>query len=206
MSKNSQQTEEIARTFPDIGFRPMFKMAIRRVEPKWCAGYLETIDAYDHEDISFESIRDQFGGGRFYVKILDCRGRYLEHRSMHIAGEPLENGCRIYKKQKIDNPGKLLPVPDNKSTENIAALREQIDALTAQVEELADRVGGWEERQEEAEGAVQKALEMIEELGEEDASAHALAELRDRRIHKGQKNLEAMIALVVMAYIAIEST
>ncbi len=101
---------------------------------------------------------------------------------------------------------KSLSVPDNKSTENFTALREQIDALTAQVEELADRVGEWEERQEEAEKAVHKALEMITELGEEDASAHALAQLRDRSIHKGQKNLEAMIALVIMAYIAIEST
>ena len=47
---------------------------------------------------------------------------------------------------------------------------------------------------------------MITELGEQDASAHALAELRDRRVQKLQKDLEALIALVIMAYIAIEST
>ena len=206
MSRNRQRTDEIARTFPDLGFRPMFKMVIRRVKPKWCAGYLETIDAYDHDDISFESIRAKFGGGKFYIKVQDCHGCYLEHRTMHIAGEPMKNGRVIYKSDIIGNPVESLAGHHDDTTADIDALREQIATMTAQVEELAERVGEWEERQEEAEKAVHKALEMITELGEEDASAHALAQLRDRSIHKGQKNLEAMIVMVIMAYIAIEST
>ena len=142
MSENMQRDDEIVRAFPGFGYRPMFKVAIRRVEPKWCAGYQGTIDVDDQEDISFESIRDEFGGGRFYLKIQDSYGRYLAHRSMKICGEPRVNGCRIYKEQKIDNPKKLLSQPDNKSTEDIAALRGQIAALTAQVEKLVKQGRG----------------------------------------------------------------
>ncbi len=67
----------------------------------------------------------------------------------------------------------------------LRVLRKQIAALTAQVKKLVSRVGGWEKRQEEAAEAAQKALEMIEEMGEENASAdkvsHGRWEKRDTR-------------------------
>ena len=43
---------------------------------------------------------------------------------------------------------------------------------------------------------------MITELGEEDASAHVRARLLDRRVQRLQKDLEALVAVGIMALMA----
>jgi hypothetical protein len=95
-----KQDNEIEQILPDFDHGPKLRAAISRVEPVWCAGYLETIEVYDREDISFATIRDRYGGGKFNIKIMGKKGRYLMHRTAHISGPVLESG--VPKKYRLD--------------------------------------------------------------------------------------------------------
>lgn len=95
MTINKELQAKIDRFFSEFGPRPDFKVAIYRVEPKWCAGYIETVDVFEPNDVTLDDIRDSHGGGKFHLKIMDARCRYIENRTITISGEPLQHGRSI---------------------------------------------------------------------------------------------------------------
>ena len=107
MPIDDDQKAKLDRFFSDFGPRPEFKVAIHRVEPTWCAGYIEIIDVFEQDDVSFERIKGQYGGGKFYLKIMDSNCHYIENRTINICGEPLRHGRRIDRSQMNNNPDKV---------------------------------------------------------------------------------------------------
>ena len=136
MTNIKQQIAHIENFFD--GLRPKFKLAVRRVEPKWCAKHLGTIHIFEGEDLSFEAIRERFGGGKFYIKIKGKDGRYLGHRTITICGEPLEDWRPIHRKTKsvTSCPLPFSSIDNEKDKENseIDPLRKLLDFVATVME------------------------------------------------------------------------
>ena len=91
MSKRSPKLEELTEYL--VGMEePIFKVTVRRTEPENYAGYLDTIDVHDPEDISLNTLIESYGGGKYSLRIKDPRGRYIAHRTLQICGPPLQKG------------------------------------------------------------------------------------------------------------------
>lgn len=86
MSKNHDQQREIDRILGFLGPRPLLIITVRRVEPKWCSGYLGTAYIETEDEDIHDVIRRRFGGGTFRLQIKDAKGRYLAHRTVSICG------------------------------------------------------------------------------------------------------------------------
>jgi hypothetical protein len=96
MTKNRRRDDDtVDQVFAQLGLRPELRLAIRRIEPEWCAKYLGTIYIDQGDEFCLETIKRRYGGGKFQIKLKDARGRYLGHRTVTIFGEPLENGLPV---------------------------------------------------------------------------------------------------------------
>lgn len=87
MKLNSEQDKILERLLGPLWTRPKYRLFVRRVEPKYCAKYLGTMDIDDGEQFSFNTFRDIFGGGKFYIKVKDGYGNYIGHRTVTICAD-----------------------------------------------------------------------------------------------------------------------
>lgn len=126
--------EQMETLLGEIGYAPRYKVSVNRVEPKWCAGHLGTIDVECREDISLDEIRDEFGGGMFYFKIKDGHGAYLGHRHARIDGRPMLNGRPIHPSEIA-----AAETPRENPACECAELRKRLEELSERVDELEDQ-------------------------------------------------------------------
>ena len=88
MGKNEEEQDELGLILDSLGPRPLFIITVRRIEPEMYSGYLGSIYVHSEDDSLFETLRQEFGGGKFYLQIKDSKGRYLEHRTVSICAPP----------------------------------------------------------------------------------------------------------------------
>jgi FtsZ-binding cell division protein ZapB len=218
MSENWQQNLDVERFFSEFGPNPRFKVTVRRAEPVWCSGYLETIDA-DEEEFTWETIRDRYGGGKFYLKIKDGHGRYLGHRTVKIADRPMENGRPIsweeYSKRISES---RTAKRKTESACECAELREELDSYEAEVQglhelvdALEDRVAQLEEQHKDIQETAYEALNLIENSLEADKETglneNRFLAKRDGNIILviNNRGLEALITLGLLWFIKTET-
>lgn len=67
--------------------------SIYRHDPHWCKGYQETVPADD--SFSIENIKERNGGGRYQLRYLDDRGRFVTQRRVTIDGVPRRAGIPL---------------------------------------------------------------------------------------------------------------
>jgi hypothetical protein len=136
MSKRMSRLEELSEYLVGIE-EPVFKVTIRRTEPEDYAGYLDTIDVHEPEDISLNTLIELYGGGRYSLRIKDAQGRYVGHRTIQICGRPLQRGrsSRREKLQEIESVTLRKEVAFLRAEQK--QLRERVDALSAQMGMLA---------------------------------------------------------------------
>jgi hypothetical protein len=181
----------------DIGCAPRYKISITRVEPKWCAGHLGTIDVECREDISLDGIRDEFGGGLFYFKIRDGHGTYLGHRHARIDGRPLLHGRPIPPSQIA-----AAETPRENPASDDASLRKRLEELSERVDDLEGQVEAWEDRQRQAEALVQRALKIAESGEAEGKALVAIEKMRERREAKDAAQLRSLLLIGGMILLA----
>jgi len=73
---------------------------VHRVFPLWCDGYQSTIPVDDN--LSLETIKQSFGGGRYTLKFLDPGGKYVCQRKIHIGGKPKVDGETVDQSHMIE--------------------------------------------------------------------------------------------------------
>ena len=136
MTENRKGREDIGDL--DLWFlpNPKYRLAVRRVEPKWCARYLGTVYIEEGEELSVDSIRQLYGGGKFYIKIKGPKGRYLGHRTLTICGEPMGHGHPV----RIASSAEAPVASEVCSVGNAYAQSEQYDVLVAILKALS---GTW---------------------------------------------------------------
>jgi len=74
--------------------------AVHRIFPLWCDGYQSTIPVDDN--LSLETIKQSFGGGRYTLKFLDPNGKYVCQRKVHIGGKPKIDGETVDQARVIE--------------------------------------------------------------------------------------------------------
>ena len=112
---------------------PVFKVTIRRTEPENYAGYLDTIDVHEPEDISLNTLIGLYGGGRYSLRIKDARGRYIGHRTVQICGPPLQRGRSSRGKTLQENEKVSLQKEIMHLKAEQKQLREKVDSLLSQL-------------------------------------------------------------------------
>jgi hypothetical protein len=83
--------------------------AVHRIFPLWCDGYQSTIPVDDN--LSLETIKQSFGGGRYTLKFLDPGGKYVCQRKVHIGGKPKIDGetvdqARVIERERLQELAK----------------------------------------------------------------------------------------------------
>ena len=85
MAKNEDQQRAIERILSFLGPDPLLIVSVKRIKPKWCAGYLGSVYIDTEDDDIHEIIRGEFGGGTIRLQIKDAKGRYLAHKTVSIC-------------------------------------------------------------------------------------------------------------------------
>lgn len=138
--------EEIEQFLAEVGASG-YQVSIRRLQPEWCKGYLDTWSL--DEPFKLRTLRDVYGGKKFMCRILNPHGGYLRSFTIDIDDEPKREGIILkrfpadvppvqYLANKTDN---ATPSPDLKILEMLEATRkDQINFLMSLL--LKDRRDG----------------------------------------------------------------
>ncbi len=117
-----------------------YQLAIHRVEPRWCAGYLDTWEL--GEPLSMSAIRDEYGGKRFRLRVFGEGGGYLKSFTIRIDAAPLRDGVPVVPGPPPAPPAPVAPLPpppkeDHFIGEIFKMMREQNQQITALFGRLA---------------------------------------------------------------------
>lgn len=73
------------------------KVTVTRTEPRWCDGYLDTLELDDEDRLSLEDIREMFGGRKLLIKVHAEDGKILARRTVKFPEPPRHDG-RVIKR------------------------------------------------------------------------------------------------------------
>jgi len=121
------------------------QLSITRLAPHWCAGYLDTLPL--DAPVSLAEIRDNWGGKRFQLRVLDSHGRYVKAYNVRIDGPPKRNGRLVTPEMEYEfkqgNPAAIqhftpVPIPDgpNPTKELLEFFKAQTAAQQALINDL----------------------------------------------------------------------
>ncbi|MBN2256879.1 MAG: hypothetical protein JW704_03525 [Anaerolineaceae bacterium] len=68
------------------------KVTVTRKEPRWCDGYLDTIELDDEDRLSIEDLREMFGGRKLLIKVHAEDGKILARRTVKFPDPPRHEG------------------------------------------------------------------------------------------------------------------
>jgi len=68
--------------------RPGYSVAIHRIRPSWCAGFLERVEISDEDSIDLTYIVDTWGGASFNLRVCDEHGIYRGGAAINCASYP----------------------------------------------------------------------------------------------------------------------
>jgi hypothetical protein len=149
------------------GYGRGFQVAIVRISPVWCAGYLVTMPL-DH-GLTLSEIRESYGGRRFQLRILTDQGRFVKMRTVLIADVPRDNGKPITSLDRgAPDVPKVNPAPAASGFGELAGvLRDLLASQQAASERQAEML----ERlimqpAAQAQAAIASPLEQIQQFGQ----------------------------------------
>lgn len=161
--------EEIEQFLAEVGSHG-YQVAIRRVAPDWCKGYLDTWSL--DEPFKLRTLRDVFGGKKFMCRIMDDRGKYVRSFTVDVDDEPKRDGMILKRFPTETPPVQFIgtqpehPSPDLRILEMLEQTRrEQINFLTSLL--LKDRATADPLAQMKSAAQMTSALrEMAQSFGE----------------------------------------
>jgi len=102
VQRRLQQKMALLRTVEEClaGLQPTHQLAITRLQPRWCARWIETIpiemDDNGEHGIDLEFLRDTYGGDKLCLRFLDDRGKFMFQKTVNFKGiPPRENGIAL---------------------------------------------------------------------------------------------------------------
>jgi hypothetical protein len=211
MTSRRRRKERLGEDLGELGWPPLYKAAIFRSEPESGAGYLGTVDVYDREDLSFEALRAEFGGGTLRIKIKDSNGRYLAHRTTKICA-PIVKVGHLARAAAKPNPAlsrataPINPAYLGADSPELAELIERFGRLADQVDKLTAALDAYDHQQQSAEQMVRDTLAHADEQDRVPLKARLdelLADLRKlrREVDQGRRLLENVVAVGMMVVI-----
>lgn len=69
-----------------------FRAVIKRKEPTWCDGVIDTIELDPEEPISMDFLRREYGGRKLQIVIQDAKGDYVTMRTVKFPDPPRSEG------------------------------------------------------------------------------------------------------------------
>ena len=101
-----------------LGVDGEYKFTVSRVarKPGEQSGYCAT---YQAGDLSLDAIRDQFGGGKYKVRVTDSAGRYVANRTLEIMDVPKKDAPAVAAAQPF-------VMPQGPDMQGIAALLQAV--------------------------------------------------------------------------------
>ena len=102
------------------------KITIHRDEPRWCDGYLDTLNVDGDEPISLEDIRDMYGGRKLTVKVVGADGKIVARRTVKFPDEPKKDGV------VVKNPSE--PNKDDSELKSLTAMLVENQKAMAQMQ------------------------------------------------------------------------
>jgi hypothetical protein len=127
------EEDDALAALAEMGAGSGARYEVRRTSPGEFAGYVAT---YGHDELSLERLQEEWGGGKFTIRVRGEKGNFLGSANIQIAGRP---------KHKTDAPPTLgaAPVASNNQDALIAAImgstKGQIEMLTTLVKSLIER-------------------------------------------------------------------
>ena len=125
--RDAQNNITIERLLSETGRN--WKVAISRVKPKWCAGWLETVAIDTDTPISMDYIKEEWGGEYFRIRILDEKGVYQGATNISIAEVPKKYGQRIKSPTEIEEEREAKRMAMLQPQNNTAMFAELVKAL-----------------------------------------------------------------------------
>ena len=120
------------------------QLYIKRLDPHWCSGYLETVPL--DAPVSLQEIKDNWGGKRFQLRLLNSRGQYIRAYNVRIDGPPKRNGRLITPESEYEfkqgNPEVVRhyeqprPNPDNSMSEVLGFFKAQTASQQSLINDL----------------------------------------------------------------------
>ena len=98
------------------------KVTVTRKEPRWCDGYLDTLEIDDDDPLSLEDLRDMFGGRKLQIKVHSEDGKIIAKRTVKFPDPPRHEG-RVIQKEDDTSAKK-----DNEQSALLKLLFEQQQA------------------------------------------------------------------------------
>lgn len=118
-SKDENQQKDLETLLAELGGG--IRIVIRRLQPSWCAGYIETIELGEDETLSLEDIRSTYGGRKLEFKFIDSdSGKIITRRTEKFPDPPKEDG--VIKENNTENKKK-----EEDETKNISLLTTMLD-------------------------------------------------------------------------------
>jgi len=135
--ERDRQLEEVEKFLGEIAGQG-YQMAIHRVEPRWCGGYLDTWEV--SEPLSMSEIRDEYGGRKFRLRLFNQHGGFLKQFTIRIDEIPRRHGEAIRPPPPPPPTPAAAPyVPPRKEgpDANEIIMRELFNMVRAQNEQIA---------------------------------------------------------------------
>lgn len=79
------------------------KLTIKRVEPRWCDGYLDTIEVDTDDVVSMEDLRETYGGRKLSVRVHDQGGKIVATRIIKFPDPPRKDGIELRPPKPAEN-------------------------------------------------------------------------------------------------------
>lgn len=130
---------DLDRLFAEVG--EGFRMVVRRSEPSWCDGHLETVELDPAEPLNMDQLRERYGGRKLQIKILNQKGDYVANRTVKFPDPPKHDGAILIQ-------GQQQTAPDNSGTMRDLfeiMIQGQRETANAMIGMLTNRVQGLEQ-------------------------------------------------------------
>lgn len=89
------QTFDLDKVLKEIG--PGFRALIKRKEPSWCDGIVDTIELDPDEPLSMDKLRREYGGRKLQIIVHDANGDYVTSRTVKFPDPPRYEGREIHR-------------------------------------------------------------------------------------------------------------
>jgi hypothetical protein len=122
-----------------------YKLQIRRKEPKWCDGLLDTVELGDGEPLSLEEIREAWGGRKLELTLLDPQGQYVTCRTVRFPEGPRHEGKKVKREDDDGDTPKASPLAGFKDIVSMMLEAQKNNADTMR-QILESRIAGLETR------------------------------------------------------------
>lgn len=120
------------------------RLSVHRDSPSWCKGHLATLYVDDDEPISLEYLKDEFGGKRLLLKILDDGGKIRARRIVEFPEPPRKEGVELKQLNNIhddaNDKGLFNVFLENQARQHEAMLKLVIEQSKATQQILRERI------------------------------------------------------------------